>query len=253
MTNRYDPRDGIRQHQEPQKDGEGLAAWDAVEAAKRDPDPPVAALPLAAKSPPSEFWIDRTASAAGDSASWLLTARKLRQAARVIYAAIKADEADLQGHRSGLWSFALNSNPWPNIALYSVYFLLAGLSTENLAKGLIVQASPAMIQHDRLAPEWPGRGHDLVALFRRAGLALSWEEVRLLLGLRAYVEWGGRYPVPKRFRSAVPRHRVDKGLLWPDAFSATREPLVFEHLFARVATTLGFPEPIPSLGRFRRP
>jgi hypothetical protein len=111
---------------------------------------------------------------------------------------------------------------------------LAGLALENLAKSVIVAREPALVAEDRLHPTWPGTGHRLRSLFRQAHIGLTWEEARLVLGLQSYVEWGGRYPIPKRFRDGAPRTYYGVGLRWPDGFSPQREPVVFEQLFERV-------------------
>lgn len=181
-----------------------------------------------------DFWIARMATSAREPVVWRLTALELRDSARVLRAAIAAQDDGVR-HLAMLPVAGELGGGNPNAGRWRVYMLLAGLALENLAKSVIVAGQPELVTEEALGQDWPGHGHDLRGLFRRAGLKLSWEELRLVLGLQHYVEWMGRYPVPKRFRRGAPRTYYGVGFRWPDGFSPQREPLVFEALFDRVA------------------
>lgn len=119
-------------------------------------------------------------SAERSPASWLVRALQLREAAK------RLDWIhDLAAKEGGL-------------GFVAEYRLLLGLSFENLVKGIVVA------QRLRKDDADPLRGilhHKLSRLFREIDsscLALDNEEVTHLEGLTPYIEWAGRYPLPKK-------------------------------------------------------
>ena len=76
--------------------------------------------------------------------------------------------------------------------------MVFGFALENLAKGIIVCSDPKLVLRDRLK-NWHGGGHNLVALFGRAGIAVSTEEEQTLERIARITEWKGRYPVAMSF------------------------------------------------------
>jgi hypothetical protein len=76
--------------------------------------------------------------------------------------------------------------------------MVFGFALENLAKGIIVCRDPTVVGKKRLS-KWHGKGHDLVALFDRAAIAVSDGERQVLLRTTRITEWKGRYPVAMNF------------------------------------------------------
>ncbi len=76
-----------------------------------------------------------------------------------------------------------------------VYMLLAGLALETLIKGIIVGRNPKVVGPQRLSKKLTN--HNLVDLYREAGLRESKGLKDLLLRLQNYIEIFGRYPVSK--------------------------------------------------------
>ena len=102
-----------------------------------------------------------------------------------------------------------------------VYMLLAGLALETLIKGIIVGRNPKVVEHQKLSGKLTH--HNLIELYRVAGLRESKYRNDLLLRLQNYVEIFGRYPVTKtkkemekmsntRFAGQTDPDRVDR--LW---------------------------------------
>lgn len=130
-----------------------------------------------------------------DPASWTNKADELRMAARVL--AIECGEwmRRARGTTKGRQSIR-RSSPMKQ------YLLLSAFSIENYLKALVIRRKPAAVSKHQL--ERDITTHDLVDLYKRAGLRPS-SSVRSFLELLtcAAVEFG-RYPVPassKRFLS----------------------------------------------------
>ena len=70
--------------------------------------------------------------------------------------------------------------------------MLGGLGIEALAKAVRVAKDPKLISDGK----WPLRGHDLVKLISSAGLELDPSEKGVLVQLKGFIEWAGRYPIP---------------------------------------------------------
>ena len=102
-----------------------------------------------------------------------------------------------------------------------VYMLLAGLAIETLIKGIMVGKNPNLVEPQKLSQELTH--HNLLELYRAAGMRESNSRNNLLLRLQNYVEIFGRYPVTKtkkemekmsntRFAGQTDPERVDR--LW---------------------------------------
>lgn len=74
--------------------------------------------------------------------------------------------------------------------------LLYGLAFENVIKAIIIRNGGAAPAHGKLK-KWPGTGHGLLDLANLARIELTTAQRDLLSRLTAFVEWSGRYPVPK--------------------------------------------------------
>jgi len=70
--------------------------------------------------------------------------------------------------------------------------MLGGLGIEALAKAVRVAKDPKLISDGK----WPLRGHDLLKLISSAGLDLDPSERSVLVQLKGFIEWAGRYPIP---------------------------------------------------------
>jgi hypothetical protein len=75
-----------------------------------------------------------------------------------------------------------------------VFFLLAGLAIENLAKGLLVQRGGVKTISTKLAGDL--KTHGIRSLLKRLKISLSPEEEKLVNRLEHAIIWAGRYPVP---------------------------------------------------------
>jgi len=116
--------------------------------------------------------------------AWELSAITLRYGAEVLYRQVRADLAVNFMHRRRK---ALRPS------LYGTCLMLFGLVIEDLAKGAIVHRGTPLDATGRVA----FRDHKLVNLVRRAGLHPSEEDLSCLKDLQGYVEWAGRYPIPR--------------------------------------------------------
>ena len=83
-----------------------------------------------------------------------------------------------------------------NLEVVAPATLMCGLAFENLFKAAIIKCKGASLKNGRLQ-EWPGKGHDLIALADISHIKLTPERRDLLSRLAAYVVWAGRYPIPK--------------------------------------------------------
>lgn len=81
---------------------------------------------------------------------------------------------------------------------------------ENLAKGVILKSIPSLVTPGRL-PRWPCPGHDLPKLFEAAEIPVSTPERDLLVRLREFISWRGRYPIPQRPEEMMPRETIPSG------------------------------------------
>lgn len=134
-----------------------------------------------------KFWNDQFEVRANTPAIWALQARRLRCAADII---LEAYVSDLSMMQAGIPPLDL-----ANLETIGPGTLLYGLAFENILKALIVRNEGPQIQNGKLK-KWSGNGHGLVHLANRAGVGLTSPQHDLLSRLTAFVEWGGRYPVP---------------------------------------------------------
>jgi hypothetical protein len=147
-----------------------------------------------------------------DPKAWLMSAEHLKTAADAL-------------HRSSLWP--AKREPYDQkyaVADFHygpVYMLLAGLAIETLIKGIIVAKHPDFVKQQKLSGELTN--HNLIDLYRTAGLMKSKDHDDLLLRLQNYVVIFGRYPVTKtkqdmqkmidtRFAGQTDPNRIDR--LW---------------------------------------
>ena len=123
-----------------------------------------------------------------DPQTWLLSATRLFYGAELLWdAAKRAEQAVFRGE------------PHHHAASdqHNIAFLLFGYAFENVLKGLIVHRlnteGKTVVEGGKL--KHVPKQHDLVALARDAKLPLEADETDLLIRLKAYVVWAGRYPI----------------------------------------------------------
>lgn len=132
------------------------------------------------------------------SASWAIEALRLKRAAEILFAAYSAAGDRMLRDSS---SAVEESSDLQMIVPAS---LLYGLALENLLKARIIeQKRPRPGELGGLFGG--GSGHSLVHLASDSGLTLSDEERDLANRLTYFVEWAGRYPVPKKVEKMVTR------------------------------------------------
>ena len=135
----------------------------------------------------SEFWSEQFEAKAGSPSSWALQARRLKRAADLVFGAYLCDLRKMEGGCSPI--------NLANLETVGPATLLYGLAFENLFKAVILMKESAVIEDGRLQ-KWPGSGHGLVGLANRAEIQLTTTQSDLLSRLTAFIEWGGRYPIP---------------------------------------------------------
>lgn len=99
----------------------------------------------------------------------------------------------------------------PTVSFLAEYYMLLGLAFENLLKGFI-----SLVRLERqLLPPLPRECHvhrleDLASRPECAELALSEAETGILARLSPFIEWAGRYPIPKRSSEMIPVHSSNR-------------------------------------------
>jgi hypothetical protein len=137
----------------------------------------------------SEFLQEQFNVRAETPAIWALSARHLKHSADLIF---DAYEIDLQQMARDVSPLELN-----NLEVASAATLLFGLAIENLLKAIIISKEPKTVEDGKLR-NWHGNGHELILLAEKANIMLDEQQKDLLQRLVAFVEWAGRYPVPKK-------------------------------------------------------
>jgi hypothetical protein len=159
---------------------------------------------------------DRFEQIAVNHAKWRSVASHLMGTAVLIWPAIERGFADFMDERT-------RSQGEEGLRHRGPFYVLAGLSIENLLKAVIIQARSArgepIIAGKKLVGDL--KTHDLVLLARRAGIEVSKVEEDLLVRLKQYVTWAGRYPIPLHESEVA------------DNSSGTMDKLLIERVFSR--------------------
>jgi hypothetical protein len=124
-----------------------------------------------------------------DPHSWLFNATPLKRAADIIR--IEIDRV----HTAVNHPYA--TVPIQDVYLFYSYYLLAGLSLENLAKGIFIGRNPQIVSNGRLNLKLlagSSNGHDLPNLVQQMGIILTQREHDLLRRLKEFITWG-KYPI----------------------------------------------------------
>jgi hypothetical protein len=130
--------------------------------------------------------------------------------------------------------------------------MVFGFALENLAKGIIVCRDPSLVSRARLK-SWHGAGHDLVALFSRAGITVSSEELETLQRITRITEWKGRYPVAMSFYEVGVHDRIVGHIavsnIWPaDEFARLCQ--LYERAKGILVDTMKKVPPLPADYKF---
>jgi len=122
---------------------------------------------------------------------WILSAHRLKRSADIVF---NAYEIDLKAMENGSSPLELN-----NLEIAGVATLLYGLSIENILKAIIIRDNLNPAESGKLR-EWPGSGHDLLSLAKESGIDSNFSQSQcdILRRLGAFIEWAGKYPVPKK-------------------------------------------------------
>jgi hypothetical protein len=143
--------------------------------------------------------------------AWLESAKRLRDAAEIIFEREQANEIPyFQAYQvasesalgiacaacDGTGSAEIQCEP-PN---YLPGQLLCAFAFENALKGLIVANQPSLMGETKI--NRAVKSHDLIELAKRADFAIGGQEPRILDALSQIGEWAGRYPVA----SSLDRH-----------------------------------------------
>ncbi len=152
------------------------------------------------------LWDEQFNLKAKNSSAWALEARRLKRAADLVFEAYAADLHKLVNDESPL--------TLRNLEIAGVATLLYGLAFENLFKARIIEKAPKrVIENDKLSNWFVGH-HDLDARAPQGGVRLSPAQSDLLARLSAYVQWAGKYPIPK----AAERIPLKQAGVFPDSF-----------------------------------
>jgi hypothetical protein len=120
-------------------------------------------------------------------------------------------------------------------------FGLFGSAIENLFKAIMIHNDPNLIGADRLSSDV--KCHDLLQLAKKAEIALTNQEVRLLEWLTEVVIWKARYSVPTNLKFGDKFfHPLDNASL----ADAEASKYALEGLFTRINNQLPQPQEKPT-------
>lgn len=165
---------------------------------------------------------------------WLITAKRLRRSADIVF---DAYAADLEKLHLGVSAEGLQN--LHNLELAGCAMMLYGLGIENLAKGLIVVRSGSAAVNNGKLRKWPDPSHSLKTLLNHAGVQLSEQEEDLVERLTAFVLWAGRYPIPKIAKHMfIAQRNIDSPDGWPPLPFSNTERETYGGLFGRLEKQL---------------
>ena len=128
--------------------------------------------------------------------TWLSSASQLKRAADLVAAEL----------RNILSVYPYGRASYHDLVLFNSYMLLAGLSIENLTKGILIGRHPEAINSDKfdLKAMVSGQGgHDLVGLATQVDIPYNASERSLLTRLTKFVVWAGKYPIHTKAKESV--------------------------------------------------
>jgi hypothetical protein len=138
-------------------------------------------------------------SAAARPFFWLNVAKDLRNGAEVLWRADLQTWVDDQTFVEQKLKKQPVTVP-PARGTWRPAFMLLGLATENAIKGITVCDDPPKLCKGKI--DWIGNGHDQQLLVTKTSLKLRPRQLKLLRKLSDFVEWAGRYPLPRKATAA---------------------------------------------------
>ena len=125
-----------------------------------------------------------------DSWHWLDSSEKLKISSEVIYKELHSLLEILRTERT----FADEEKI---MALWSSYYLLVGLSFENLVKGLSIENNRSAKSFKEIFKKWGDKGHEISLIAKDNIPLLTKEEISIIEKLETYIVWAGRFHLPR--------------------------------------------------------
>lgn len=152
-------------------------------------------------------WADGFDMFAHEPWSWRLKAETLKESATIIRSEwVKVMEKPTQGPSCKAPDFRL-------VDLGSVWMMLAGLSLENLLKGLYISKKQTIAKNGRLIGPKKWKRHELLDLIDLVNskrmptekIEITKEESNLLERATLFVQHFGKYPIATNYDATLPR------------------------------------------------
>lgn len=178
-----------------------------------------------------EFWLFRFEENARRPIYWFLNAQNLKKDSELVL-----DASEQAYNKCMDRSIPLEGIDLFALTVFPVSVLLAGLAIENLLKGVIISQEPDSVKSGKL-DSWISSTHNLTQLCGRAKVNVDQSEQDLILVLTESVVWSGKYPVPKQFKSLMPRNLLDGNPVARPSLSDS-QALALEGLFERLSNLL---------------
>ena len=86
------------------------------------------------------------------------------------------------------------------MALWSSYYLLVGLSFENLVKGLSIENNRSAKDFNEILKKWGNNGHQISEIADKNISILTDEERSIIKKLETYIVWAGRFHLPRKLK-----------------------------------------------------
>ena len=117
------------------------------------------------------------------------------------------------------------------------YMLLMGLAIENLAKGILISAIPALVKNN-VSPDTSLRHHNLVKFVNLSCVALSDKESGVLRMFTEHVTWSGCYPAPLSVEEIRPRANLTGNWFQPSTGATENDVALVEGIYYRLTEKL---------------
>ncbi|WP_173218117.1 hypothetical protein [Paenibacillus alba] len=150
---------------------------------------------------------------------WLMNAKDLKNSADVLLERIHEVNRRISEHEP--------VDLIEDTGVFKVYMLLAGLSLENVIKGLIISRNPTIVTDEEV--KFSGSGHKLIELFRLVNISLNNDEIKFLELIEEFIMWAGRYSLPKKSQYFQNRKSPNIPMI-----GIPRDSDMFNNLFSRI-------------------
>jgi len=156
--------------------------------------------------------------------SWKWYAKLLKHAADVLLERYKPAIKELSSQKSGRMNVPEEEWFERDIRLISAYYLLMGLSIENLAKGIVMVRHPDYLKNYIELKKRIGT-HNINGLLKSNNIYGFADDEEILNALSKCVLWASKYPVPFK------REEFDWGCDWMDPDAIER---LYNKLYERL-------------------